>query len=910
VSPRAAGEADKLGNKYEAAWAIRHALYCILNEGRSLTCEEIDPALSRGSEFTYTTDIAVEAHQLKRQRGNSNYWSIKALAGLGIFESAAAHARAGREYHFVSQVPCGPLKELSERARKSADLTAFTQQWLTEELRSAFDGLSAAEVLGSPEAAWDTLRGMWFEVQDENEVVRVNAVLAQLCLEGSTGHLAALALGDILLESLGRRLTRRGLLEALGHHGIATLGAGARQSASSQLSAVTGGWRGTIQRELLQPPIERTEAAQLVEVLSDTRLALVVGTAGGGKSAVLESAVASLEASGTEVLALRLDRLEAFASTVGLGQQLGFEVSPAAALALAADGGDACLVVDQLDAVSLASGRMPESFDTVMDLVDEALSVPGLRVVLACRDFDVENDHRIRALAARPQMRKVAVGALSDEAVDAAAARMGLNPARLTVSQRMLLRTPLHLVLLSTIASQEDALAFQSRGSLYEAFWERKRQAVSQRRSGVRFNAVVARVANAASDRQTLSVPVELLDEDDLIEDANVLVSEHVLARDGDRIAFFHETFFDYAFARQWVSRSESLVEFLSRDEQELFRRAQVRQILQHLYGREPERFRNDMHAVLTSPAIRFHIKEAAIAVLADLSSPTSDDANLVLGVAAVDPRVGDALWLRLRRPQWFLRFHEEGSISGWLDGADQTSKGRAVDFMTSAVKQHGATVAELLRARQTAPEYLDWLRWLTRVADLHNSRRLFDLLLNAVRQGGFDAAEQELWLDAYGLGETQPLWAIELLQARLIDHFQPLALTDDGKVAALCLSEHGATELVREASAAEPLAFVQTIVPYLLDVMSATSRQTSDGAPLRDTHFSVRFPETDAHERDLDDALLTATSRALETLARTAPDDVLPLLLTLAKDPHEAAQLLLYGALAVVPREVAISVV
>ena len=154
-----------------------------------------------------------------------------------------------------------------------------------------------------------------------------------------------------------------------------------------------------------------------------------------------------------------------------------------------------------------------------------------------------------------------------------------------------ILQTPLHLVLLKTFAGQHDALSFQSRGSLFESFWERKRQAAKTRREGVRFNEVLARVANAASDRQVLSVPVEVLDEDDLIDDANVLVSEHVLTRDGDRIAFFHESFFDYAFARQWVSRDESLVDFLNRDEQELFRRAQVRQSRQHLHESEPDRF-------------------------------------------------------------------------------------------------------------------------------------------------------------------------------------------------------------------------------------------------------------------------------------------------------------------------------
>jgi hypothetical protein len=219
---------------------------------------------------------------------------------------------------------------------------------------------------------------------------------------------------------------------------------------------------------------------------------------------------------------------------------------------------------------------MPQSFDVVVDLIGEALSVAGVRVILACREFDVENDHRIRALAARSDMRKIAIGDLPVETVKAAVTSMGLDPTKLTATQLALLQTPLHLVLLSTIADQSDALSFQSRGSLFAAFWERKRQAAKARRDNVRFNDVLARVANAASDSQVLSVPIEVLDEGDLIDDANVLVSEHVLARDGDRITFFHETFFDYAFARQWVSRGESLVEFLLRDEQELFRRAQV----------------------------------------------------------------------------------------------------------------------------------------------------------------------------------------------------------------------------------------------------------------------------------------------------------------------------------------------
>jgi hypothetical protein len=899
VSPRPGGETDKLGNRYELDWAIRHALYCLRDDDRSLTFEPVDPDLAAGSEFAYTVGSRTEVHQLKRQVGNRNYWSIKTLAGLKIFEAAAAHVAAGREYHFVSLVPCGPLRELADRARKSADLTDFSQSWLNQELRAAFDEVSAGDALRSPQAAWTALRGMRFEVHDEQDVARVNGMLAESCLDGAAGHAASLALGDILLATLGQRLTRAGLVERLAERGITPLAEGSHASALDRVRAVTASWRGSVQRELLEPPIARAEAQQLLDALAVKRLGLVVGGAGGGKSAVLEQTAARLAAAGAEVLAFRLDRLGAFASTNDIGSQLGLDNSPAAALAMAADMRPAYLVLDQLDAVSLASGRMPESFDVVMDLIGEALSVSGVHVVLACRQFDVDNDHRIRALAARPDITTADVSLLPVADMEGAVAQMGLEPARLTASQRALLRTPLHLVLLQSISSQADALAFHSKGSLFDAFWERKRQTARARRSGVRFHEVIARLASKASDRQALSVPIEALDQDDLIDDANVLVSEHVLARQGDRIAFFHEAFFDYAFARQWASQSETLVEFLLKDEQELFRRAQVRQVLQHLAEREPDRFAVEAEAVLASPGIRFHIKATVVAVLADLPAPGSEECQLALRVAsAAGPAFEHRFWQQLRRPQWLHGLHEEGVVAQWLDGPSPLLRQQALELMVGGVKEHADLVAGLLEARQTEPDFPEWLRWTVRFADLHDSRRIFDLLLAAVRQGVFDPASGEVWLAARDLPEKQPLWAVEVLTAWLVERPGALKLDDQGKVVGLCVYDHSAAELVRGAAVAVPLAFADAVVPHLRAVMAATALEPQDGSAVHDRHFSVRYPSAGQDERDLDDVLLAASVRALEELARTAPGLAEPILKSLAGDPHEASQYLLYRAL------------
>ena len=133
----------------------------------------------------------------------------------------------------------------------------------------------------------------------------MNSMLAECNLGGDSGHLMSLAVGDILLDNLGKRLTRTELLALLAEQDIKPLARGSHQTAHEQVLAITNSWRHSVQRELLQPPIERAEATQLVEALDLDRIGLIAGTAGGGKSSVLEKTVASLESTGAEVLALR-----------------------------------------------------------------------------------------------------------------------------------------------------------------------------------------------------------------------------------------------------------------------------------------------------------------------------------------------------------------------------------------------------------------------------------------------------------------------------------------------------------------------------------------------------------------------------------------------------------------------------
>jgi hypothetical protein len=198
---------------------------------------------------------------------------------------------------------------------------------------------------------------------------------------------------------------------------------------------------------------------------------------------------------------------------------------------------------------------------------------------------------------------------------------------------------------------------------------------------------VIGALADAMSARQRLAVPLTVLDPDDLAEDAQVLESEHVLVRDGRRYAFFHEAFFDYAFARRWTSRGQTLVDFSVGGEQELFRRGQVRQVVNHIPEDDPDRFIQETEGLLLRADIRFHIEDAVIAVLRALPAPTAAEWTMVRRVIDTTPEFVDRLWLMLRTLPWCDRLDAEGEIDRFLAG-HQEDRNQVSGLMLGGAKE------------------------------------------------------------------------------------------------------------------------------------------------------------------------------------------------------------------------------
>jgi hypothetical protein len=639
--------------------------------------------------------------------------------------------------------------------------------------------------------------------------------------------------------------------------------------------------------ELLRP-----EAETATNHLNDGRRTLLAGAAGTGKSVVAAQVVSMAQQRRWPVLVLSADRLPDAATTTQLGTELGFPDSPATVLAAVAAGGDALLVIDQLDAVSVTSGRHPERLSLVSHLLRETNSYPKLRSLLACRRFDIDNDRALRAVAHDDDAAVVAVDDLNEKQVRQVLTSAGLET-RLPAPLMRLLAVPLHLALYVELARAGvgDLNSARTLTQLYDRYWDIKRDACRVARGGSdEWLTVIERLVRRMNDRQALSVPQPVVD--DLDQQVKVMASEGVLTVGQGRVTFFHETFFDYCFARHFLTSGDSLRDLLTRSEQDLFRRAQVRQVLAFERGADETTYLSDFEWLVNSPDVRLHIKVLVVALLETLSNPTGQEWRLLWPLAENSQSpLHLRLWQAVRNnPAWFPVLDTHGTWATLLRAGGDLAD-RAVWALTSCAADHAARVCELLTG--SSPEvWPSRRRWFLTVTDVHRARELVDLLITAIDDGDFDTLDPDLAHTLRQLAQNQPAWGAEVL-ARFIRHASAHGTPDSlDPTHRFHGSTRDAAEEVRAIATGAPAEYVDGLLPQLLDAIRANARtdwQVTELVPDELWSYHIYRAHT-----SLSDNLYDAMGTALGRLAEADPGHAATVFAGLRAEPYESAAFLL----------------
>lgn len=897
------GHADKLGNRYEKWWTLYQLLRILEDNARSIRIEDPNPDKT---EFVIQTTKREELHQAKRSKTEGS-WTIADLGKNGqrllktIYSELVGNNKI---FVFVSGTDAPQFREIIERSKDAKDLKEFQEVFLKAQKHSnSFDVLMQEFDSSDPETLFDILKRIQIETASENILEKlVQASLRGLFLEQP--ELIINSLWALIEKSVHQILTKPDVVNYLQRKGYQLRKLIHPKDSVQILKGITVKTLSAIEKRLInRSVISRDVSREIIEILKTEEKSneiVLLGRAGGGKTSVLFECITELQKTNSNILYLGLDKIPQSSTTVELGENLGMEESPALLLNTATfkKNMPVILVLDQLDAMSITSGRNEFLFDVVENLLDE---IQGFRrhrvihVVLVCRKFDWENDHRLRRLTDKNHKQFQIIDFTPDE-VKTSLEQAGFNHRNLSQSQIELLRIPQHLaVFLEAYDPNSTGETFISQKDLFDQYWETKKIAINQKLVGHpdSWIEIIHALVTEMSAMESLAVRKEFLDRfpENYIR---IMSSEGVLTLENDQYSFGHESFFDYCSARLFVVDKNSLVEFLTNSEQHLFKRSQVRQILVYLRDSAFNQYIQELAALLNHEQVRVHIKDVALAVLFSAPNPNNDEWNLIKWW--VDKRVKALkensnsdkftllVWNRfIDSDSWFHLADALGLIETWLASGNKALLNTTMWYLERHQKQvgdggdRGDRIVQLLAPYENMSE--EWPRLfseLFRFTALERSRPLFELFIKFLKSGKLDdntlpfSIYNNFWRNFYNMEEVHCDWLPEVIanwihRRKVVFETNRKSGGSDSWFKNFANDEFGGKHILNAAQKA-PIQYLELVLPEILSLSREAIYKSDSSPPLRDNVW--RTPSINGLGF-VDNALIHGVRESLELVSK-----------------------------------------
>ena len=863
------GIANKLGNLYEQEWAVRKLLEVIAGRANSIRYEGITEEFT-GFEFAFHRQHIVEWHQTKINAPNGN-WTLNALKKEGVMDAFKSRLSADltAKCMFISQDPSKQMRKLCEKAQISNNLDEFKIASSLEDTKT----LKALTVIWNTDeiTGYEWLQRCEFRTESRKSIIESIDMFGRHLLQGNAGVFEFLS--NYLLENLNTNITtesvRKWISECIPFKLRLSL------DPTFQRKIINANQRYLLSYTpfgFAKQQIQRPESLCVVdEILSANGPSLIIltGDAGSGKSGIVRHAMAELKNRNVPHLAFRIDRYLSCTSGNHIGRKLlECDQSPVSALETLAKNKTSVLIIDQIDAVSETSGRTSAVKEVLLELVAEAGHYGDVRCLLVCRDFDLENDPQYRTLEEMDRAKQVQVPHLSwENDVAPILENTGVVIDRLNESQRKLLTLPVNLSVFLKI--DESNLDFTTSTELFQKLLDKKIRDLQANRN-VAWNTMkpLSAMADWMSEHQELSCPDFVLNEYD--QSKEWLASEGLIIVEQNRLAFFHESFFDFIFAQTFANSTQNISDFLTTTEQHLFRRTQVRQILTLMRDTSRPRYLEALTSILTTPNIRFHIKLAVAQWLATLDNVTSEE--LIVIKKLDDNSTEFPVVMRisiLTSETWFDLLNDTGELFSMFETMEKPRRRQLLVWLSRIVCKRSRPVAEFLKNRwdNNSTQRDEIIEWFDFVHPIPVDRVLAALLCDVVRYAPESFFSHAQWnkivMYTLDLCVANPKASSKILRSMFVEWFKrhpgKHLFTHDG------IGEFDISNLDRLAEKA-PTVFLNGTIPALVkSVQIAVSDSSSSSS------FYVLFRTKTSTGPN---TLFSLFRNALQHLANTSPQE------------------------------------
>lgn len=404
---------------------------------------------------------------------------------------------------------------------------------------------------------------------------------------------------------------------------------------------------------MIQGWIERKAPAE-----KSARLALLYGKAGIGKSIVMHDLLEKLQSKDDYlVLGLKSDQVE-FVDTDELSRKMHLKQPIEAVVKeMAQKYRRVILLIDQIDALSLSLSSNRTPLRSLLKVIGQVQYVHNVRVVISCRPYDLEYDPLLDNLRIK---NKWELKELTKEQVLQTLKDNQCNE-RLSENLLRFLGNPLHLYLFLKVKPYEQLTDPLSTDLLYHQLWRKYVNDDSVRKVDKdQLLSLLDSFATTMYQRQELSVHVR---EFETIYDAELrylFTNGLLLITKSGQVQFFHQTLFDYVYARRFTEKGYDLLEELKREHQGLFSRSAVKSILIFQREQKPWDYVHILEQLLYAKnengkdTYRFHLKSLVLSNMAYFESPLKEELNFISRKVYSDKVYMDVIFESVYSANWF----------------------------------------------------------------------------------------------------------------------------------------------------------------------------------------------------------------------------------------------------------------
>lgn len=463
--------------------------------------------------------------------------------------------------------------------------------------------------------------------------------------------------------------------------------------------------------------IERVETSKLIDWIKsplqkqERNLAILAANAGYGKTVIVSQLIEKLISENKTVIALKADRFNV-EDHKKLAEKMDLPVSFSKFISLVKESsGEIILIIDQIDALSQSLSTNMKALQVFDDIIQSYIGDPKVRIVVSCRIFDLNYDPLLKKYGDNSSFK---VQKLSQEQVINILAKAEISQKKYFSNSLMeLLKTPLHLDIFLAIYSNDLIIdKINSLQDLYNELWNQKLSNPSIYMNGLKGEKVISLVysiSNRMFENQEInstSIPFQ----DKYANELRYLESSSIIVRNNKLIEFFHQSFFEYAIARHFVSDQKNIAKDIKEKHQGLFLRSKIHQILNYKRSVDFTSYNNDIKELIEDKSIRFHIKALVLQLIAFHESPTTSEISLVKNIFNNNNNLKELFVSYYHGKGWFDVFIKNDWILGMVKSNDNNLNNLIGAFLRKQSKINKQKLLDFFYSHKSDSNFKDFI--------------------------------------------------------------------------------------------------------------------------------------------------------------------------------------------------------